>query len=162
MLILNQSLLIDTVGGNICISFFAFYFCSFSKLWSWFFINSLYYLWFPFRIIFAIYKLGCEGPNSRIILWQFPWEIWIQFSRELDKRRILHLINILYCLLFIWFSILTSYALFSLTINSGLEIWRIENFNPVPVPKSSYGKFFTGDSYVILKVNHIFQVIIQL
>jgi len=37
---------------------------------------------------------------------------------------------------------------------SGLEIWRIENFNPVPVPKSSYGKFFTGDSYVILKVSH--------
>lgn len=42
-------------------------------------------------------------------------------------------------------------SLFFLTINSGLEIWRIENFNPVPVPKSSYGKFFTGDSYVILK-----------
>ncbi|KAL5165022.1 Villin-5 [Glycine soja] len=37
---------------------------------------------------------------------------------------------------------------------SGLEIWRIENFNPVPVPKSSYGKFFTGDSYVILKKPH--------
>ncbi|KAL2956738.1 hypothetical protein AAZX31_18G102900 [Glycine max] len=36
---------------------------------------------------------------------------------------------------------------------AGLEIWRIENFNPVPVPKSSYGKFFTGDSYVILKIN---------
>uniref|UniRef100_A0A2P2MNL7 Villin-4 n=3 Tax=Rhizophora mucronata TaxID=61149 RepID=A0A2P2MNL7_RHIMU len=34
---------------------------------------------------------------------------------------------------------------------AGLEIWRIENFRPVPVPKSSYGKFFTGDSYVILK-----------
>ncbi|KAE9598731.1 putative villin/Gelsolin, ADF-H/Gelsolin-like domain-containing protein [Lupinus albus] len=34
---------------------------------------------------------------------------------------------------------------------AGLEIWRIENFNPVPIPKSSYGKFFTGDSYVILK-----------
>ncbi|MED6224326.1 Villin-4 [Stylosanthes scabra] len=34
---------------------------------------------------------------------------------------------------------------------AGLEIWRIENFNPVPVPKSSFGKFFTGDSYVILK-----------
>ena len=33
----------------------------------------------------------------------------------------------------------------------GLEIWRIENFNPVPIPQSSYGKFFTGDSYVILK-----------
>ncbi|CAL0325559.1 unnamed protein product [Lupinus luteus] len=34
---------------------------------------------------------------------------------------------------------------------AGLEIWRIENFNPVPIPQSSYGKFFTGDSYVILK-----------
>ncbi|KAL3819575.1 hypothetical protein ACJIZ3_005480 [Penstemon smallii] len=34
---------------------------------------------------------------------------------------------------------------------AGIEIWRIENFHPVPVPKSSHGKFFTGDSYVILK-----------
>ncbi|EOY31935.1 Villin 4 isoform 2 [Theobroma cacao] len=34
---------------------------------------------------------------------------------------------------------------------AGIEIWRIENFLPVPVPKSSYGKFFMGDSYVILK-----------
>ncbi|KAK4431974.1 Villin-4 [Sesamum alatum] len=34
---------------------------------------------------------------------------------------------------------------------AGIEIWRIENFRPVPVPQSSHGKFFTGDSYVILK-----------
>ncbi|KAL3637015.1 Villin-4 [Castilleja foliolosa] len=34
---------------------------------------------------------------------------------------------------------------------SGIEIWRIENFNPVPVSNSSHGKFFTGDSYIILK-----------
>ncbi|KAI0488743.1 hypothetical protein KFK09_028582 [Dendrobium nobile] len=34
---------------------------------------------------------------------------------------------------------------------AGLEIWRIENFQPVAIPKSSYGKFFTGDAYVILK-----------
>ncbi|XP_052198990.1 villin-4-like [Diospyros lotus] len=34
---------------------------------------------------------------------------------------------------------------------AGIEIWRIENFRPVPIQKSSYGKFFTGDSYVILK-----------
>ncbi|GAB4838260.1 hypothetical protein Ancab_027789 [Ancistrocladus abbreviatus] len=34
---------------------------------------------------------------------------------------------------------------------AGLEIWRIENFRPVPVNQSSYGKFFTGDSYVVLK-----------
>ncbi|GJQ68568.1 hypothetical protein Trydic_g14415 [Trypoxylus dichotomus] len=32
----------------------------------------------------------------------------------------------------------------------GLEIWRIENFRPVPYPKSDYGKFYTGDSYIIL------------
>ncbi|XP_063946445.1 villin-4-like [Daucus carota subsp. sativus] len=34
---------------------------------------------------------------------------------------------------------------------AGLEIWRIESFRPVPVSKSLHGKFFTGDSYVILK-----------
>lgn len=34
---------------------------------------------------------------------------------------------------------------------AGLEIWRIENFHPVLIPKSNHGKFFTGDSYVILK-----------
>ncbi|XP_062195652.1 villin-5 [Phragmites australis] len=33
----------------------------------------------------------------------------------------------------------------------GLEIWRIENFKPVPIPASSYGKFFMGDSYIVLK-----------
>ncbi|XP_062124110.1 gelsolin isoform X1 [Drosophila sulfurigaster albostrigata] len=32
----------------------------------------------------------------------------------------------------------------------GLEIWRIENFEPVPYPKNNYGKFFTGDSFIIL------------
>ncbi|EFJ19773.1 hypothetical protein SELMODRAFT_177604 [Selaginella moellendorffii] len=34
---------------------------------------------------------------------------------------------------------------------AGLEIWRIENFVPVPLPKSDHGKFYTGDSYIILK-----------
>ncbi|GFP82043.1 villin-4 [Phtheirospermum japonicum] len=34
---------------------------------------------------------------------------------------------------------------------AGIEIWRIENFHPVPVPNSSHGKFFMGDSYIILK-----------
>ncbi|PNT75386.1 hypothetical protein BRADI_1g31417v3 [Brachypodium distachyon] len=33
----------------------------------------------------------------------------------------------------------------------GLEIWRIEKLQAVPVPKESHGKFFTGDSYIILK-----------
>ncbi|XP_071725410.1 villin-4-like isoform X2 [Rutidosis leptorrhynchoides] len=34
---------------------------------------------------------------------------------------------------------------------AGIEVWRIENFKPVAIPQSSHGKFFTGDSYVILK-----------
>ncbi|KAL2926338.1 Villin-4 [Bienertia sinuspersici] len=34
---------------------------------------------------------------------------------------------------------------------AGLEIWRIENFRPVRVPTSSHGKFYTGDSYIVLK-----------
>ncbi|MCO5582788.1 hypothetical protein L7F22_036687 [Adiantum nelumboides] len=33
----------------------------------------------------------------------------------------------------------------------GMDIWRIEDFQPVPVPKSEFGKFYTGDSYIILK-----------
>ncbi|XVF07216.1 hypothetical protein REPUB_Repub06bG0119400 [Reevesia pubescens] len=33
----------------------------------------------------------------------------------------------------------------------GTEIWRIENFLPVPLPKSDYGKFYMGDSYIILQ-----------
>ncbi|XP_057547809.1 villin-3-like [Amaranthus tricolor] len=35
----------------------------------------------------------------------------------------------------------------------GTEIWRIENFLPVPLPKSDYGKFYTGDSYIILQTS---------
>uniref|UniRef100_A0A1D1Z314 Villin-2 n=1 Tax=Anthurium amnicola TaxID=1678845 RepID=A0A1D1Z314_9ARAE len=37
------------------------------------------------------------------------------------------------------------------TLNSGTEIWRIENFQPIPLPKSDYGKFYSGDSYIILQ-----------
>lgn len=38
---------------------------------------------------------------------------------------------------------------------AGIEIWRIENFSPVLVPKSSRGKFYMGDSYVILKTTSL-------
>lgn len=38
---------------------------------------------------------------------------------------------------------------------AGLEIWRIEKFQPVAVPKSSHGKFFTGDAYVVLKTTSL-------
>ncbi|KAM4664600.1 gelsolin isoform 2-T3 [Discoglossus pictus] len=32
----------------------------------------------------------------------------------------------------------------------GLQIWRVEKFDLVAVPKNQYGSFFTGDSYVVL------------
>lgn len=34
--------------------------------------------------------------------------------------------------------------------SEGLEIWRIEKFEPVKQEKSTFGKFYEGDSYVIL------------
>lgn len=34
---------------------------------------------------------------------------------------------------------------------AGTDIWRIENFRPVPIPKSYYGKFYCGDSYIVLQ-----------
>ncbi|KAK4709838.1 hypothetical protein R3W88_004351 [Solanum pinnatisectum] len=36
---------------------------------------------------------------------------------------------------------------------AGIEIWRIEKLSPVAFPKSSHGKFYTGDSYIILKTS---------
>ncbi|XP_067013400.2 gelsolin, cytoplasmic isoform X2 [Anabrus simplex] len=33
---------------------------------------------------------------------------------------------------------------------AGLQVWRIENFEAVPYPKENYGKFYSGDSYIIL------------
>ncbi|KAI1317498.1 hypothetical protein EDD11_008305 [Mortierella claussenii] len=33
---------------------------------------------------------------------------------------------------------------------AGLWVWRIENFQVVPVPKDQIGKFFNGDSYIVL------------
>lgn len=33
---------------------------------------------------------------------------------------------------------------------AGLQIWRIENLDLVPVPESLHGNFYTGDAYVIL------------
>ena len=38
---------------------------------------------------------------------------------------------------------------------SGLEIWRIEDFEAVPYDQSKYGKFHVGDSYIVLKVTMI-------
>lgn len=33
---------------------------------------------------------------------------------------------------------------------AGLQIWRIENFAIQPWPKNEYGKFYNGDSYIVL------------
>uniref|UniRef100_A0A7S3EXD0 Gelsolin-like domain-containing protein n=1 Tax=Haptolina ericina TaxID=156174 RepID=A0A7S3EXD0_9EUKA len=35
-------------------------------------------------------------------------------------------------------------------VKVGLQIWRIEQFKVVPWAKSKYGKFHTGDSYIVL------------
>ncbi|KAD2394195.1 hypothetical protein E3N88_41172 [Mikania micrantha] len=34
---------------------------------------------------------------------------------------------------------------------TGIEVWRIESSKLVAVPESSYGKFYTGESYMVLK-----------
>eukprot|EP00753_Platysulcus_tardus_P014808 PLAT4544.1.p1 GENE.PLAT4544.1~~PLAT4544.1.p1 ORF type:complete len:858 (-),score=452.55 PLAT4544.1:277-2784(-) len=34
--------------------------------------------------------------------------------------------------------------------SAGLEIWRIEAMVPTPIPAEDYGKFFSGDSYIVL------------
>lgn len=72
----------------------------------------------------------------RHVLQSF-WYIWSYWDVRFDS------VDMLCCRACCYF----------LTIHSGIEIWRIENFKPVLVPKSSHGKFFTGDSYIILKVS---------
>jgi len=37
----------------------------------------------------------------------------------------------------------------------GLQIWRIEKFQPVEVPKANYGQFYENDSYIVLKTSKI-------
>ena len=34
--------------------------------------------------------------------------------------------------------------------NSGLFIWRIEDFSPVPLSETKYGTFHNADSYIVL------------
>nr|XP_039273618.1 gelsolin, cytoplasmic-like [Styela clava] len=37
----------------------------------------------------------------------------------------------------------------------GLQIWRIEKFEMVPVPAKDYGYFFKGDSYIVLSTKEL-------
>ena len=33
---------------------------------------------------------------------------------------------------------------------TGFHVWRIENMQVVPIPSEAWGKFFTGDAYIVL------------
>lgn len=33
---------------------------------------------------------------------------------------------------------------------SGLQVWRVEDMDLVPVPPSKYGAFYSGDAYLVL------------
>ena len=35
-------------------------------------------------------------------------------------------------------------------VAAGVQVWRIESFKVVPWPRSKYGRFHTGDSYIVL------------
>lgn len=32
----------------------------------------------------------------------------------------------------------------------GLQVWRVESLDLVPVPESQYGGFYSGDAYLVL------------
>lgn len=50
--------------------------------------------------------------------------------------------------------IVLSYCYESLLIarRAIVRIISLQNFEPVPVPVKEYGKFYTGDSYIVLNV----------
>lgn len=37
-------------------------------------------------------------------------------------------------------------------VSAGIEIWRIEKLHAIRYPVEQYGQFFSGDSYLVLKV----------
>ncbi|KAH7132295.1 hypothetical protein B0J11DRAFT_521356 [Dendryphion nanum] len=43
----------------------------------------------------------------------------------------------------------------SIGLDSGLFVWRIENFEVIPWPKEKYGQFHEGDSYIVLQSEKI-------
>ena len=52
-----------------------------------------------------------------------------------------------------WSFFLVFHPLLVVTQLSGLEVWRIEALAAIKYPETDYGKFFSGDSYIVLKTN---------
>ena len=46
-------------------------------------------------------------------------------------------------------------AFFASAGKSPLEVYRIEQFEPIAQPSDFYGKFYDGDSYVVVKQNRV-------
>lgn len=49
-----------------------------------------------------------------------------------------------------FFATMTSPAFANAGREAGVEVWRIENMEPVAWPKEQYGQFYSGDSYIVL------------
>ena len=44
----------------------------------------------------------------------------------------------------------TELAWINMNKKPGIQVWRIEKFKVIPWPKTRYGEFYSGDSYIIL------------
>lgn len=90
------------------------------------------------------FNVRCQVSNIILSCW------WM----EAQRRKCHFLWVSLLCALgfLVLLNVLLLSEVLNLTFLRGTEIWRIENFEPVLVPKSEHGKFYMGDTYIVLQV----------